>query len=287
MPPFPIIDAHVHLWDTTRFAIPWLAGVPAINRDFDTAAYTEQAASLPIQAFVFVEVNVVPEQALAEAQWALACAQVEPRLQGIVAAAPVEQGNDIREHLNALQALSPLIKGVRRPIQDEADPFFCLRDEFISGVRLVGAYGWSFDPCLRHTQLSAVIELVRRCPETAFMLDHLGKPDVRRHMLTPWQEELAQLAALPNVSCKLSGLVTEADPMTWAIDELRPYVDAALTAFGEDRVVFGGDWPVVLLASSYPRWIETLSALTTHLPEGAQRKLWADNARCSYRLLNP
>ncbi|HLV99667.1 MAG TPA: amidohydrolase family protein [Ktedonobacterales bacterium] len=287
MPPFPIIDAHVHLWDTTRFAIPWLAGVPAINRVFDTSAFTEQATGLPIQAFVFVEVNVLPEQALAEVQWALACAQVEPRLQGIVAAAPVEQGDAVRNHLNALQTLSPLIKGVRRPIQDETDPFFCLSDEFVSGVRLVGAYGWSFDLCLRHTQLAAAIELVRQCPETAFMLDHLGKPDVREHTLTPWREELTQLAALPNVFCKLSGLVTEADPMTWTIDELRPYVDAALVAFGEDRVVFGGDWPVLLLASSYPRWIDTLAALTAHLPEGAQRKLWAENARRFYRISNP
>jgi L-fuconolactonase len=129
-----------------------------------------------------------------------------------------------------------------------------------------------------------VIELVRRCPDTSFILDHIGKPHIKDRLLDPWREQIAELAALPNVSCKISGLVTEADPERWTTDDLAPYVAHVLEVFGEDRVVFGGDWPVALLASSYRRWVEALDALTTHLAPQAERKLWAENARRFYRL---
>ena len=129
-----------------------------------------------------------------------------------------------------------------------------------------------------------VIELVRRCPDTLFILDHLGKPAIKAHLLDPWREQLAQLAALPNVWCKISGLVTEADHQVWTSEELAPYVAHALEVFGEDRVVFGGDWPVLLLAASHDRWVETLDALTQRLSPETKCKLWKENARRFYRL---
>src|SRR5205085_11623107 len=132
--------------------------------------------------------------------------------------------------------------------------------------------------------LPGVIELVRLCPDTTFILDHLGKPDIQHRQLASWQANLRQLAELPNVACKISGMVTEADPERWQPADLEPFVNVALAAFGEERVLFGGDWPVVLLASSYPRWYETLEALTAHLPLGAKRKLWSENAQQLYRM---
>lgn len=207
-----------------------------------------------------------------------------PGLQGIVAAAPVEHGERARAYLAALQATSPLIKGVRRNLQDEQDAAFCLQADFVQEVRLLPAYGFSFDLCIRHWQLPSVIELARRCPDTQFILDHLGKPGIKERMLDPWREHLAQLAALPNVWCKISGLVTEADHQGWTPEEFAPYVAHALEVFGEDRVVFGGDWPVLLPSASHERWVEVLEALSAHLSSEAKRKLWNENAHQFYRL---
>ncbi|MDW8213856.1 MAG: amidohydrolase family protein, partial [Roseiflexaceae bacterium] len=115
-------------------------------------------------------------------------------------------------------------------------------------------------------------------------LDHIAKPDIRSGAFEPWREHIATLARLPNVVCKISGVATEADHTRWTVDDLAPYIRHALEAFGEDRVMFGGDWPVALLATNYRRWVETLATLTVDLSPEAQRKLWAENARRVYRL---
>ncbi len=279
-----IVDAHVHLWNPDQFRLPWLAGIPTLNRSFGLNEYREQTRSLPIVGMVYVEVGVDPQQALLEASRIVELAQDEPLLQAIVAAAPVEQGAAVREHLEALVALSPLIKGVRRNIQDEAEPDFCLQPDFVAGVRLLVKYNLSFDLCIRHWQLSSVIELVRRCPDTIFILDHLGKPDINQHLLDPWQGNMRALAALPNVACKISGIVTEADHEGWQPGDLEPFVNVVLESFGEERVMFGSDWPVALLASQYQHWYETLQTLTAHLSVPGRQRLWAENARHFYRI---
>jgi L-fuconolactonase len=284
MAEYEIVDAHVHLWNPQQFPMAWLDLVPTLNKPFGLSDYPRQSAGRAIDALVYVEVDVAPHYALLEARWAADQAANDARLQGIVAAAPVEYGERARAYLAALKATSPLIKGVRRNLQDEQDSAFCLQEDFVHGVRLLPTYGFSFDLCIRHWQLPMVIELVRQCPDTLFILDHLGKPAIKEHLLDPWREHLAQLAVLPNAWCKISGLVTEADHQGWTPEELAPYVAHALEVFGEDRVVFGGDWPVLLLAASHDRWVETLDALTQRLSPEAKRKLWKENARQFYRL---
>jgi L-fuconolactonase len=280
----PIVDAHVHLWELPQFPRPWLGSLPALNRPFGLADYREQTSGLPIAGMMYVETDVAPPYALLEAQWAVSLAETEPRLRGVVAAAPLDDGLQVRPYLEALAALGPLVKGVRRNLQDERDPEFCLRRDFVAAVRLLEAYGFSFDICIRHDQLPTVTALVRQCPAVLFVLDHLGKPAVRERQLDPWRDRLAALAALPNVACKLSGLVTEADWHRWQPENLAPYVAHALAAFGPGRVLFGGDWPVVTLAATYRRWVETLDALTGHLSPDERRQLWSENARRWYRL---
>jgi L-fuconolactonase len=280
----PIVDAHVHLWNPDQFNMPWLANVPPLDRPYGLQDYREQTQGIPIAGMVYVEVGVEPQEALREARHVAELAQAEPRLQAIVAAAPLERGSAARDHLESLMAISPLIKGVRRNLQDETEPDFCLQPDFVTGVRLLAEYHLSFDLCIKHWQLPAVIELVRSCPDTSFVLDHLGKPDIKQQRLDSWQANLRKLAELPNIFCKISGMVTEADIEHWQPADLEPFVNAALQSFGEDRVMFGGDWPVVLLASAYRRWYETLDALTMHLPLLVRCKLWATNAQRFYRM---
>jgi L-fuconolactonase len=210
-------------------------------------------------------------------------AKEEPRLRGIVAWAPLEHGEIVRSYLAALKEISPLIKGVRRIAQGESDAQFSTRPSFIKGVQLLAEFGFSCDLCIKHTQLSSTIELVRQCPKVNFMLDHIAKPNIKEHVLEPWRAQLKELAALPNVVCKMSGIVTEADPQ-WTPADLKPYVDHVLECFGEDRVAFGGDWPVALLGSKYDRWVKALDDLRSCGPR--MRARFTDSARRDHRPKN-
>jgi L-fuconolactonase len=169
-------------------------------------------------------------------------------------------------------------------VQDEPDPEFSLRPDFIRGNQILGELGLSSDLCCNFRQLHAVVALVRQCPGTQFILDHIAKPNMRGNEFEPWATQMRDLAALPNVVCKISGAVTEADHESWTVRDIAPYVNHALAVFGEDRVVFGSDWPVVTLAAEYRRWVAALEELTASLSQSAANKLWRENAIRFYRL---
>lgn len=283
MPQITIVDSHVHLWDPSRFRMSWLDGSPDIDRPMGLADYRSHTAGVDVGGMVYLQVEVEPAYGLMEARWAVERANEEPRLGAIVAWAPLEFGEQARAYLDELVAIDRRIKGVRRLIQGESLDF-ALQPRFVRGVQLLADYGLTFDICLKHPQLAGAVELVRRCPNVQFILDHIGKPDIAARLLDPWRAQIRELASLPNVICKVSGMVTEADHARWTTDDLRPYVEHVLESFGEDRVAFGGDWPVVLLASPWRRWVDTLDALTSGLSDDAKRKLWAANARRFYRM---
>lgn len=282
MPDFPIVDAHLHLWNPTRFRMPWLDGNEVLDKPYLLDDYHRHTAGIEIEAMVYLQVEVAPAYGLTEASWVVEQAGIDSRIKAIVAWAPCEYGEQSRLYLERLVAISPLVKGVRRLIQGEELGF--ARDQrFIRGVQLLPEYGLSFDICIKHPQLPETIDLVRQCPNVSFILDHIGKPDIAAGLQDPWRAQIKELAGLPNVICKLSGMVTEADMARWTADDLRPYVEHVIAAFGEDRIVFGGDWPVAFQASPYPRWVETLDRLTSGLSAAAKRKLWRENARRLYR----
>ena len=213
----------------------------------------------------------------------LARARLDPRIQGMVVWAPVEFGELARAYLEAMVAKGPLVKGVRRGLGN--DPALATSADFVRGVQLLGEHGLSFDLLGRgEPVMGAAIELVRRCPGTQFMVDHLFNPDVRQGTMDPWRGQLAALAAFPNVSCKVSGVVTNADHEGWRPADLAPYVDHALSVFGEDRVAYGSDWPVILQAATIPRWVDALDGIVSRLSPTARRKLFGENARRFYRL---
>lgn len=285
MNPIPVLDAHVHFWNPTRLSYPWLGSVPALNRVWEPENFAVATQGLGVEGFVFVECGRDPAQNVDEAAWVALLARSEPRLRGIVAHASLERGAAaVRSELEALSRI-PLVRGVRRLLQDEADGEFCLRPDFVDGVRALEEFGFSFDLCIYHDQMPAVLELVRRCPGVTFILDHLGKPGIRESRIDPWRSHLRELAAFPKVWCKISGITTEADHARWASADLRPYLEHALDCFGFHRSMYGGDWPVSTLATTYSRWLGEVQSAVADRSEAERRALFHENASRCYRLV--
>jgi L-fuconolactonase len=284
MPSVPIIDAHVHLWDPEKYMIPWLENVPPIIQERDLTDYAQATTGLDVQGLVYLQVEVAPPYALLEARDIVNLARSDTRILGVVPWAPLEYGDKVRYFLEELAAIGPEIKGIRRIVQDEPDSEFCLQPDYITGTRALPDYGLSADLCCNFRQLGPTVELVRQCPDTQFILDHIAKPNIRGGEMEPWASQMRDLASLPNVICKISGVATEANHETWTIDHIRRYVLHALECFGEDRVIFGSDWPVATLATTYSRWVDTVDELTSDWSDAAKSKLWRENAIRFYRL---
>jgi L-fuconolactonase len=283
MPAFALVDTHLHLWDLGRLRYPWLASVPMLNQNHLIDDYRRACGAVQVGKMVFVQCECDPAQFQEEVAWVTDVARVDSRLRGIVAFAPLERGHAAAADLVALAA-NPLVKGVRRIIQFEADPAFCLRPDFVQGVRMLHAHGLSFDLCVNHLQLANTIKLVRQCPDVRFVLDHIGKPDIKSRLLDPWRAELRELARMENVWCKLSGLATEADHAKWTPADLQPYLDHVMECFGYERVMFGGDWPVSTQATDYPRWVATLDQALRGSSKEELQKVYVRNAERFYRI---
>lgn len=283
MPDFPIVDSHVHFYDVDRLSYKWLATRPAINRSHFVSDYLAQCGAATVEKLVFAEVWIDAHLNLAEADWVSEQVGRHPVIQGMIAAAPIENGRAVAADLDAL-ARHPTLRAIRRITEGEADPTYCLRPDFVEGARLLGARGLVCDICVFHHQLAAVVELVRLCPETSFVLDHIGKPGIRAGLLDPWRDDIARLARLPNVAVKISGVVTEADHHGWTRQQLRPYIDHAIACFGFERILYGSDWPVVNLASSHAEWLDIVDEAVAGCSPEERRKLFCDNAIRIYRL---
>jgi L-fuconolactonase len=283
MPAFPLVDTHLHIWDLGRLNYPWLANVPKLNRNHLIEDYRAACGPVQVAKMVFLQCECEPAQFQQEADWVTEVSRQDPRIRGIVPWAPLEKGGDAHADLARLAA-NPLVKGIRRIIQFEADPEFCLKPDFVRGVQSLSRHGLSFDLCINHRQLANTLKLVRLCPNVRFVMDHIAKPDIKAGLLDPWRAEMKELARLPNVWCKLSGLVTEADFAHWTPAQLRPYLDHVIGCFGFDRVMFGGDWPVSTQAADYPRWVEVLDEAIAGASPDEQHRLYVRNAEKFYRL---
>lgn len=211
---------------------------------------------------------------------ALASQPTNP-LEGVVACGRPES-KDFRNYLDQI-AGHPKLKGIRRVLHTQPDELG-QHNVFINHVGLLSGYRLSFDICVLARQLPIAIDLVAKCPNTQFILDHCGVPRVKEQDLDPWRSHITEIAKAPNVSCKISGLVAYADPKNWNTEDLRPFVEHVIGSFGWDRVMFGSDWPVCTLSASFEQWVRALQSITQTAGEHNQTKLFHDNAVRVYRL---
>jgi len=252
-----LIDAHVHFWDPSVRHHDWLRSVPTLAIPFSPSDI-DFGRWVP-GGLVFVEADCRVSEALSEVDWVTTLAAGEVPIVGIVAHVPLERG---RATVSLLERLSrrSLVVGIRRLLQHE--PRSLLQDPgLVEGTRLLADYGLTSDLCVTADQLPAVTDLVRSCPDTSFVLDHLGNPPVGGPSLEPWRRDLRKLARWPNVACKLSGLATIAPP-GWCPADLLPYLRHAINVFGPERCLFGSDWPVALQNTTYENWLDTVLEAT-------------------------
>jgi L-fuconolactonase len=282
MPDFPIVDAHVHLYHPAAIRYGWMQGKPVLDAPHGLAELDRARGPVDVRSLVWIEVGADPGQHQDEARRIAELAARDPRVAGMVAHAPLEHGAAAAAEIERLLEHEQL-SGIRRLLQDEPDDAFCLRPDFVAGVRLLARHDLSFDICVYHRQLAGALELARRCPEVRFVLDHLGKPGIRAGLMEPWRTQIEALAALPNVWCKISGLITEAG-QPWTRDQLRPYLDHAIGCFGFARVMFGSDWPVSEQTHRYQDWVEVVDWSVGGASEDERRRLFCDNAVAFYRL---
>lgn len=278
----PVVDAHAHFWNPRRLRYPWLKDVPGLQRVFSLEDYQQATAAVPIEKMVFVECNCLPHQSQDEVVWVEGMAKEDPRIRGLVAFAELTNTRTI-DALLERYAANPLIRGIRHNIQWNPQGF-ALQPSFVEGIHKVSAKGMHFELCLTCDQLDEVLKLVQRCTEVRFVVDHCAKPAIKKGELEPWKSQIRQLAALRNICCKISGLLTESDLANWSFDQLKLYADHVVDCFGIDRVMFGSDWPVLTLAGKYQDWYDFTLYLTEGWSESEKRNFYHDNAVRCYRL---
>jgi len=272
------IDSHQHFWKFTSAEYPWMRPEWPIRRDF----LPPDLAPLLHAAGLNGCVAVQAQQTVAEARWLLALADAHPFIRGVVGWVDL-QSNRVEEQLAEL-ARHPRFVGVRHVVQDEPDDNFMLRPAFQRGIGKLQQFNLAYDILVFPKQLPAAIRLVANFPEQRFVLDHIAKPPIAAGTLSPWREQLRELAAAPNVWCKVSGMVTEAEWLGWRADGFRPYLDVVFAAFGMERLMFGTDWPVCTLAGSYAQVHRLMDDYTSALTAEARAKFFGGNAADFYRL---
>src|SRR5712692_4987349 len=258
--PYAKIDAHHHLWKYSAPQYPWISeNMGVLRRDFLIQDLMDVLEESNIEGVVTVQAR----QTLAETRWLLDLARRHNFIRGVVGWVALTDPKVDRD----LEPFSThgKLKSVRHVLHDEPDDFYILREDFNRGIKLLKDFDLRYDLLI-------------------FVLDHIAKPKIKEGVISPWRENITELARRENVFCKLSGLVTEAGWQSWTEADLDPYLQIVLKAFGPDRVIFGSDWPVILLGSSYKRWVDIVQRAISHLSEYEQERIWGKTATEVYRL---
>jgi L-fucono-1,5-lactonase len=276
------IDAHHHFWQLSRFTYPWMG--PELNvlrRDFGPGDLEPLLKRNGFEGSILVQTI----SSLEETKHFLDLARQHPFIRGVVGWVDLKDAG-LGDTLDELLALPGLV-GIRHQVHDEPDLDWLLREDVQRGLGEVARRRLVYDLLIRPVHLEVVLQVVRRFPGLRFVVDHLAKPRITARGWDDWAGGLAALAACPNVTCKLSGMITEADWASWQPADLKPYLDHALSVFGPDRVLFGSDWPVCLLAGSYDRVVNALALNLSRLTPAEQGKIFGANAGTVYGLDAP
>jgi L-fuconolactonase len=278
-----LVDAHHHLWQLSVRDQDWITGpeLAPLRRDFTLADLEPEARAAGVAATVLVQTITVPE----ETPEFLALAARSDLVAGVVGWTDLT-APDVAETLAGLRAGpgGEYLVGIRHQVQAEADPRWLVRPDALRGLTALAEAGLVYDLLVKPHQLPAAVEAAQRLPGLTFVLDHLGKPPIASGELTSWAEPIRRLASLPNTVCKLSGMVTEADWGSWTVEDLRPYADTVLDAFGPGRLMFGSDWPVCRLAASYAEVVAGAHELTAGLTPGERQEVFTGTAVRVYGL---
>ena len=273
------IDAHQHFWRYSAEEYGWIdASMAGLRQD----RQPEHLAPLLEANGIDGTVAVQARQTLGETEWLLGLAGQHPFIKGVVGWVDL-CSPDLPAQL-ARTGEDPNLCGVRHVVQDEPDDEFMLRDDFLGGIAMLAEFGLTYDILIYPRHLPVACELVARFPEQPFVLDHIAKPPIKDGRFEPWASDIRRLARRPNVWCKASGLVTEADWRGWQANDFYPYLDIVFEAFGAGRIMFGSDWPVCTLAARYEEVVGLLVGYTSALSTDEQASVWGGTARRFYGL---
>ncbi|MBN1181456.1 MAG: amidohydrolase family protein [Bacteroidales bacterium] len=274
-----IIDTHHHFWHYNTDDFGWInEEMKTIRRDFLPAHLHNEITQAGVDGVISVQARQIED----ETRWLLKMARNNEFIKGVVGWLPLVNKNV--DHLIAKYAYDKNLKGLRHVVQDEPDDQFILRDDFNKGVSLLKRYNLVYDILIFEKHLPYTIQFVDKHPNQAFVLDHIAKPKIKDNIFSPWKENIIELAKRENVYCKISGMVTEADFKDWSEDQLKPYVDVVIEAFGSKRLMLGSDWPVCLVATEYNKWIDLVKKFIVKLSSDEQERILGKNAVEVYRL---
>ncbi len=273
-----IIDTHQHFWKYDPVNYSWINDeMQVIRRDFLPGDLAVVVNEEKLQGTIAVQAD----QTEAETDWLLQLAAKNDFIKGVVGWVDLRSSH-IEERLQHYQQFSKL-KGFRHVLQGE-EPSFMLQESFLNGISKLNEYGFAYDILIFPQHLEAALQLVKQFPQQRFVVDHVAKPTIKDSKIDEWKTGMQQLAKHKNVYCKISGMVTEADWKNWTAEQLKPYIDTVAESFGIDRIMYGSDWPVCLVASSYNKWIETVKEYFSAYSAEDQEKVFSGNAIKFYQL---
>jgi L-fuconolactonase len=274
-----IIDTHHHFWKYSVQEYGWIDdNMKVIRRDFLPPDLAREIKNSGVHGAISVQAR----QTIEESDWLLGMAEKNGFLLGVVGWVDL-RSRDVDKDLERL-ARHKKFKGVRHVVQGEPDINFILGAAFNEGVSRLPRYGLSYDILIFERQLKPAIAFVDKHPKQTFIVDHVAKPRIRERILSPWRENMMELAKRPNVYCKISGMITEADYKTWSAADLAPYLDTVIEAFGPRRLMFGSDWPVMLVAGNYKQWVDLVKQAISRYSDSEQERILSRNAEEAYRL---
>ena len=273
------IDAHHHFWKYDPVRYSWMnERMEVLKKDYQPADLLVEIEKTGIDGVVSVQAD----QSMLETDELLEHAVRHDFIKGVVGWFPL--ADSTVEEVLSKYAQNPWLKGVRHVVQDEPDDLFILGDDFNEGIRKLEQFDLVYDILIYERQLAPSIEFVDLHPNLSFVLDHVAKPRIGDGVMDPWKEQMFEMARRENVTCKLSGMATEANWMEWTLDELRPYMEVALDAFGPNRLMFGSDWPVARLAVDYEPWVSLCREFISTLSPQEREAIEGGNAIRAYRL---